>query len=92
MRRVRKSPGIFFILIFLLSISAVAAETQGKTIYWSDTGITPLGKPPQGLKNLGNKFNPVQEVPQGGKIIVRMPEMKDGQGKKSLITWNSKFI
>lgn len=86
MRRVRKFSGIFIILIFFFSTSSVSAETQGKTIYWSDIGITLLGKPPQELQHLGNNFNPVQEVLEDGKLIVRMPEMTDDQGKERYLT------
>jgi hypothetical protein len=79
---------------FVGSVTSLESQQRKADIqlYWTDTGITPLGRPSPSLVHMGNDFIPVFDVAEEGRIIIRMPVMKDGKGKERYLTdaeWQS---
>ncbi|MHB8123085.1 MAG: hypothetical protein ACYDG4_13125 [Desulfuromonadaceae bacterium] len=74
------------LLIFFSLTAPAFCQDDGIAIHWTDIGITFVGRPSANLKHLGKQFDPVYEVPEEGRIIVRMPTKIDNHGKERDLT------
>lgn len=72
---------------FAGSVAPAGQERKANVnLYWTDTGITLFGRPSAKLVHMGDNFIPVFEVGKEGRIVVRMPVMKDGKSKERDLT------